>query len=242
MTRQEFSDQFDVLLNSYDIQASFGEGASRQDIVLDEYEKSVLLTQSQDDVVIDLYTGKNAYGDSFERTEELRRYLSELVSEVQLSPTRNSTGVLGMGSNSKFFTLPKDLWFITYEQVSVSDAKCEGSSALDVVPVTQDEYHKIKRNPFRGASGRRALRLDLADGVIEIVSKLTVISYYVRYLKEPKPIILVDLPTNLSIKNLSVATECELHPAIHQRILEHAVELAIKRKITGGGGAGSNNK
>jgi hypothetical protein len=230
MTRQEFSDQFDVLLNSYDIQASFGEGASRQDIVLDEYEKSVLLTQSQDDVVIDLYTGKNAYGDSFERTEELRRYLSELVSEVQLSPTRNSTGVLGMGSNSKFFTLPKDLWFITYEQVNVSDAKCEGSSTLDVVQVTQDEYHKIKRNPFRGASGRRALRLDLADGVVEIVCKYPVESYYLRYLVKVNPIILINLTDGQTINDESMAMECELPEVLHQRILERAVLMALQSR------------
>lgn len=52
MNIQEFSDQFDTLLNSYNIQAGFGEGSSKQGgITLDEYEKSVLLTQAQDNIV-----------------------------------------------------------------------------------------------------------------------------------------------------------------------------------------------
>ena len=44
---------------------------------------------------------------------------------------------------------------------------------MDVYPVTQDDYNKTKRNPFRGANDRRALRLDLSDGVIEIVCIFT---------------------------------------------------------------------
>ena len=43
MTTQEFSSTFDTLLNSYDSKAMFGEAASKEDIVLDEYEKSVLI-------------------------------------------------------------------------------------------------------------------------------------------------------------------------------------------------------
>lgn len=51
MTTSEFSNFFDTLLNSYSTQANFGESASKQDIVLDEYEKSGFLTQAQDIIV-----------------------------------------------------------------------------------------------------------------------------------------------------------------------------------------------
>jgi hypothetical protein len=44
MTIQEFSNSFDTMLNSYNSQPQFGEQANRLDIILDEYEKSVLLT------------------------------------------------------------------------------------------------------------------------------------------------------------------------------------------------------
>lgn len=51
MTNQEFSDGFSTLLNSYNTQAIFGEQSSQAEITLDEYEKSVFLTQAQDMIV-----------------------------------------------------------------------------------------------------------------------------------------------------------------------------------------------
>lgn len=241
MTIQEFSDAFDTLLNSYSTQAAFGEGVSKTDIALDEYEKSLYLTKAQEEVVLELYNGKNLSGESFEQTEELRRYLSSLISEAKLGPITNTSGrPIGMeGKNSYFFSLPDGnndnptVWFITYEAVflDTETVKCEKLSSQDVYPVTQDEYHKIKRNPFRGVNDHRALRLDLADGIVEIICKYPVKEYYIRYLKKLKPIVLINLPDDLSIYSVSEATECEIHESLHQRILEKAVRQALRDKI-----------
>lgn len=231
MTLQEFSNQFDTMLNSYAHKIGFGDQVSMADVALDEYEKSVWLTKAQEELVVSCYNGKNAFGDSFESTEELRRYLSNLVAEDSIDPITSSIGTpLGMDSKSKFFTLPDDLWFITYEDVTTSDGGCGNGGKMDVYPVTQDEYLKIKRNPFRGANNRRALRLDLADGVVEVVCKYNVTSYYIRYIRKPSPIILEDLPDNLTIEGSNCSTPCELHEALHQRILERAVRLALQSK------------
>lgn len=231
MTCEEFSDQFDVLLNAHYEKGEFGEGVGKADMALDEYEKSVLLTKAQEDLVVSLYNGKNTAGDTFEGTEEMRRYLSNLVEEATIDPIENTSGkVIGVDSKSKFFTLPNDTWYITYEAVNLSDAKCSAYSPMDVYPVTQDDYHKTRRNPFRGPNNRRALRLDLADGVVEIVSKYTVSSYYVRYLRKPSPIILVDLTGGLTIEGEKKKAECELHEGLHQRILELACRLALQRR------------
>lgn len=237
MTRKNFSESFDTLLNSFAYNAPSGEPDSKVGIVLDEYEKSLLLTQSQEQEVLSLYTGKNASREAFEATEEVRRYLSTLVKEAELSPITTSNGnFLGLESNSKFFTLPKDLWFITYESVKTDSGKCEGTTTLDVFPVRQDEYHKIRKNPFRGANDRRALRLDLSEGNIEIISKYGVNSYYVRYLRKLKPIVLINLGDEISINGVSEATDCELPEILHQRILERAVLIALRTK-----GIGMNN-
>jgi hypothetical protein len=114
--------------------------------------------------------------------------------------------------------------------VDITDGKCEGHTSLEVIPVRQDEYHRIKKNPFRGANGRRALRLDLSDGVIEIVSKYAVSQYYLRYLRKIKPIILTDLGSENSIRGISSATECELPESLHQMILERAVAAALQSR------------
>ena len=230
MTNSEFSNQFDLLVSSYRRFRDFDGKEPSDTIEFDEYEKSLFLTKTQEDLVVGLYSGRNVTGMSFEEVEELRRYLSSLVREAKLFPLTNTSGILGINSKSKFFTLPENLWFITYESVTVSDAKCEEMSTLDVLPVTQDEYARIKRNPFRGANGRRALRLDLSEGNIEIVSSLTVVEYYIRYLKKVKPIVLVDLPDDLTIEGVSGQTESELPEVLHQRILEIAVSRAMQSK------------
>ena len=231
MTREDFSNYFDTQLNSYAQTALYGNDVSKADLRVDEYEKSLFLTRAQEEVVLSLYSGKNPYNESFESTEEMRRYLSSLVKTDELNAITTSNGSpLGIDSKSKFFTLPEDLWFITYESASVSDPKCEGMSTLDVYPVRQDEYHKIKRNPFRGSNYRRALRLDLSDGIVEIVSKYNVSKYYIRYLRKLNPIILTDLSDGLDIEGISEATDCELPDILHQRILDRAVILALQSK------------
>lgn len=231
MQVNDFSSQFDVLLNYYAVSARFGSTDNPGTIELDEYEKSLLLTKSQEDLTIELYTGRNPMGTSFEETEEMRRYLSKIVKEAKLEPiTTSSDKPLGIDSNSKFFTLPADLWFITYESVWISDGKCESMKTMDVYPVTQDEYHKIKRNPFRGANSRRSLRLDLSDRVVEIVSKYTVTEYYLRYLRKLQPIVLVNLGNDQDIEGVSTVSECELPETLHQRILDRAVLLALQSR------------
>ena len=229
MTSEEFSNEFDTLLNSYSNVEAFGETPST--IEVDEYEKSVFLTKAQEEIVIDMYNGKNPFKDSFEKTEEIRRYLSNLI-KTHITSTKEE-GYIGLTKNSAFFKLPDDLWFITYESVDLKDEEleCINGNGILVMPITQDEYHRIKRNPFRSANERRALRLDLNDNIVEIVSKYNIDTYLVRYLAKPKPIILSKLPDNLSINGLSNQTECELSPVIHRTILERAVKLAIMSKV-----------
>lgn len=231
MTVEEFSNSFDTLLNSYALTPNFGEETSKQTIALDEYEKSVFLTKAQEEIVLGLYNGKNPYGDIFEGTEELRRYLSDLTAEKFLKPITNSSGTpLGLESKSKFFTLPEDLWFITMESVVVDNSKCGAETIMKVYPVKQDEYQVIRDNPFRGANDRRALRLDLSEGNVEIICKYLVSVYYIRYIKKVSPIILIDLSDGLSIEGQSKAKDCILHEALHQKILDRAVQLALQSK------------
>lgn len=231
MTNEDFSNGFDTLLNSYSTVAEFGSDTSSRDIRLDEYEKSQFLTMAQDGVITDLYNGRNPLGESFEETEQLRRYLSNLVREDLLEPIENSSGTpIGISSSSTFFSLPTDLMYITYEAVRLSSGKCDGLTNIEVVPVRQDEYHRIKKNPFRGPTDRRALRLDLADGVVEIVCKYPVASYYLRYLVKVNPIILINLSDGQTINDESMAMECELPEVLHQRILERAVLMALQSR------------
>lgn len=227
MTIEEFSNEFDVLLNSYAANNPFGTGQGLTQ--LDEYEKSVLLTEAQEFIVRDLYNGKLT-GDGFESTEEQRRNLESLVNTLEL--TSKDISKPKMSDNSEFFQLPSDVWFITYESVLLSDESlgCKNNTRVDVIPVRQDEYHSIKNNPFRGPSDKRVLRIDTGSSVIELISKYNIQSYFIKYLSKPKPIILQDITDeNLSINGETKRMGCELNTVLHRTILERAVALAIKR-------------
>lgn len=230
MKIEEFSNEFDTLLSSYSSINQFGVTNNSISIELDEYEKSVFLTNAQEEIVIDMYKGNNTLRNSFEKTEEFRRYLSNLIKTYTTS--QKEEGYTGLSSSSVFFKIPDDLMFITYESVNVNEEelKCNNTN-ITVVPVTQDEYHRIRRNPFKWSNNKRVLRLDNDSNIIELISKYTIESYLVRYLSKPTPIILTDLPDNLSINGINVKTECELNPAIHRTILERAVKMALISKL-----------
>lgn len=65
MTNEEFSNEFDTLINSNSTISLYG---MELPLEFDEYEKSVFLTKAQEEIVEGLYTGK-ILGDSFEDTE-----------------------------------------------------------------------------------------------------------------------------------------------------------------------------
>ena len=215
MTTQEFSNEFDVLYNNI---------MSNQAPGLNEYEKSVLLTQAQEALILDIYNGK-FNEDSFESTEEVSSYINTLVKQLRTTDTVKGNGI---SKDSVFYKLPDDLWFITYESVILKDDTlgCRNGQEVIVKPITQDKYYSINRNPFKMANDKRVLRL-LSENKAELISKFKIESYLIRYLSKPEPIILDDLSTyGVTINGKSGVTECKLNPAVHRILLNRAVQLA----------------
>ena len=231
MTNEEFSNGFDTLVRSYTRFRDFDNKESQDTIEFDEYEKSIFLTKAQTEMVVKLYSGKNPNGDSFESTEELRRYLESLVKTTSYSKADEVSGI-GVSASSVFFKLPSDLAFITMEQVIYSDESlgCHNGNRASVFPVTQDEYSKVKDNPFRGPTRYKVIRIDCGNQEVEIISKYKIGTYLLKYLSKPSPIILEDLPNNLTIEGVSKETECKLNSILHYKLLERAVEMALLSK------------
>ena len=98
MSNSELSDTFTTLLNSYNTQAQFGEQASKREIVLDEYEKSVLLTQAQDIIVKSYFDGRlNSQGQGFDDSTRRQVDFSSLIKVVELAPIFNKKSILYVG-------------------------------------------------------------------------------------------------------------------------------------------------
>lgn len=251
------SDEFDTLYASYAVKLSSIGGDYLE---LDEYEKSTFLTLAQDALVTELYSGKNVFKESFESTEENRRYLDSLIKDyighITVIDGRDNLvpDLYRLDANSKFIALPDDLLFIVYETLSViSEDKCDNGKTISIVPVTLDSYIKTSKNPFKGSTDRRALRIDRGfietytpdneedpKKYVEIVSKYPNFVYYCRYIKDPDPIILIDLENeDLSIKGKNKISECKLHSTLHKSIVERAVTLALSTKTRFNGSAAS---
>lgn len=218
MTCEEFSLEFDLLYNN--IMSNKAPGLS-------EYEKSLFLTQAQESIVLDIYSGK--YGDSFERTEETTSYLNQLLKQRTYNSGEFTEGNK-LDTRSVFVTLPEDIWFKTGETAYIIDDfyKCnvDGLREVMVFPVTQDTLVRTKRSPFRGPNERRILRLDSGKNQVELISNYEIHSYTVRYLSRPEPIILKELPQGLTIGGKSSPQTCLLNTAIHKAILSKAVLIA----------------
>ena len=215
MTEQEFSNEFDILYNNI---------MSNQAPGLDDYEKSVFLTQAQEEFLIGVYSGRLL--QSFEETEEIRRYLNTNIKTEVLA---SSTYEIPTSSNSKFFIAPNDLWFIVDEFAKLGDSE----KYIEVVPVTHDAFNRLRNNPFKKESKRRAIRLGQENnaGLIEVISESSIKDYTIKYISKPSPIILTDLSLysgSLEIDGQQSPKTCELNPVTHRYILKLAVELAAK--------------
>lgn len=228
MTTQEFSNTFDTLLNSFRDVKEFGKISSNQSIELDEYEKSLLLTQAQNDVVLEIYKGlDNSLG--FEKSEEAREYLKPLLVTKKLTDADVETESIGLTDSAKFYNLPTDILYITLETAVIGTSP--SLRKVKVKPIEQDKIHHVLNNPFKGATNKRVLRVDSVTDKIQaqLISILPITEYYITYLKTPSPIILTDIG-DLSIQGISEITESELqHPIVQDLILRKAVETALRR-------------
>lgn len=202
MTLEELSNEFDVIINSYD---------NSQSLIFNEYEKSIYLTKAQEYIIKDLYR-------NYEGTEELNSYLKTLIKDKTYT-IEDSTNIE--------LDYPDNFLYILKEYANINTT-CKSNNRVDVLPITQDEYNEVVENPFRGSKSK-VLRLE--ENKIKLITDLPIISYTMTYLSNPSPIILIDLPNGLTINNESKkSTTIETSESIHREILDKAVQLAIQSK------------
>jgi len=196
MTIQDFITEFDLLYNN---------ALSNSAPELNSYEKSLFLTQAQEEIVREAYDskGKNTF---FESTEAIRRRLDQLsIPKVSTynSGLNATLSALKMSTNSKFFEIDQDVWYITYERINTT------TSQLYIVPTALDQIQVLESNPFKIPNKKKAWRLDLkntvsGERIVEIITTQTPASYFYRYLKQPTPIVLSDFDTEYPGMDLSI--------------------------------------
>lgn len=252
MTRQEFSDSFDTLLSSYAHKADFGDQSSYADVDLDEYEKSIFLTQAQDNIVKSYFerTG-NSQGQGFDDSARRQVDFSSLIKVAELIK-EDSAENIKFDDRGIIYQLPRkivdgqevegttDVLFILNEKLIRT--KESQKQEYVIVPINYKEYDREMSKPYSQPLKKQAWRLfqNQASGFdikTELIPRFSVteedgatFKYRIRYVRRPSPIILEDLPEPLTIDGISDASDCELNPILHADILEEAVKLALNSK------------
>ena len=237
MTISEFSDQFDLLYNNI---------TSNQAPGLSEYEKSVFLTKAEKEIVKN-YFSPNSAGNTlkqgFDDSAKRQADFSVLMKTGNCSQV--STNIPSkIDDRSTVWNYPNDV-FIVVNEVAYTSHTTEDDppkkiidKRLQVIPLRYDEYTRLMSKPYKRPLKNQVWRLINSGSVssstatkkVEIISHAadTITDYSVRYVRTPKPIILINLTDDgLSIDGKSTqSTECEIDPILHEDILQRAVELA----------------
>lgn len=217
MSPTEFSDRFEVLYNNLLSNAAPG---------LDEYEKSVLLTKAQLEIVKNYFSpGGNKYREGFDDSAKRQHDFSTLIKTAVLARVQNESP---FDHRSTSYALPTDLLFIIGETIQV------GMTAKQVIPISFDEYTRLMSKPYKRPLKSQAWRLVTQPSpVVELVTSLEDESkektYRIRYVKMPRPIIVADIHDineDLFIYGEHEPSSGSLPESMHEEVLQRAIELA----------------
>ena len=218
MNHIEFSNEFDVLYNNIMSNAAPG---------LNEYEKSVFLTKSQEEIVKNHFNPNgNKYKEGLDDSPKRQIDFSELIKVAEGVLT--DTPPITFDNRAKVYNLPEDTFIIINESIETN------KGTRQIVPISYNDYSRLMSRPYKEPIKYQAWRIittSINDITVELIanSNETIQKYKVRYIRKPAPIITADLSSeygDITINGINTISECELNPIIHQEILQRAVELA----------------
>lgn len=159
MTLEEFSTEFDVLYNSITSNAAPG---------FNDYEKSVLLTLAQEELIKSYFVANNnTTGVGLDGSQKRHYDFSTLIKVKTLNNIINSiltTGVdvplFNKDANNRFI-VPNDVFLVLNEYLTVKN------NSYTVFPISYDSYNLLMSKPFPYPNKRQAWRLDSSiDGEV----------------------------------------------------------------------------
>lgn len=284
MTSLEFSNSFDIRYNNI---------MSNQSPGLDEYEKSVVLTAAELELVKNYFNPKGnkyqeGYDDSakrqydFSTITEIKRYTKGFshynqvgletteddINEINFREILQYTGDLqdyiGMDKVSVFpmrtrdinvhrykYTLPNDFMYFISEEAEL-ERLINGKKVYRNAIVTPIDYNQLTvlrgstyKFPVQNECWRVLNKREITtDAEILTPYASEIVNYAMRYVRKPKPIILINIGNVYGTTidgewgeglpdDVSDAQVCELPEAMHDEIVQRAVEIAKATYRTG---------
>lgn len=152
MTLEEFSTEFDVLYNSITSNAAPG---------FNDYEKSVLLTLAQEELIKSYFVANNnTTGVGLDGSQKRHYDFSTLIKVKTLNNIIDSILTTGMDvpvfnkDANNIFLVPNDVFLVLNEYLTVKN------NSYTVFPISYDSYNLLMSKPFPYPNKRQAWRLD----------------------------------------------------------------------------------
>ena len=179
---------------------------------VDEYVKSLRLTEAQSDIVTQVLS-------SYEYGDQLRHVLEPLLIPAEVGVNDITGPTTGRGCNEFSFNLyERDILAIVYERFGT----------VPVIPLDYNDIHMTLTNPFRKPNPKINYRNSTKD-------KFTIFSngdkaiYSYIYCKEPDPIILEDYTgTDLTVGGEQALKTSVLPDHVVLKVIELAAQKIVK--------------
>lgn len=153
MTTQELSNQFDILYNN----------ASNSAPGLDEYEKSVILTKAEKDLVRDYFNSRTVKtGEGFDDSQKRQYDFSTLLRTVKLE--LKSLLLIGFDGYQKDFNIfdNRSLIYVAPPDffLSINESIIDNNNRrYSVLPISYSEYNRLMLKPYGYPLKRQAWRI-----------------------------------------------------------------------------------
>lgn len=259
MNSIEFSNEFDLIYNNV---------MSNQAAPIDECEKSMLLSKAQEEIVYNHFNPKgNKYQEGFDDSAkrqydfstiiETKLYISGSVNELNFREIQGNDSIFSMDNSDLNIhrykmTLPSNFLLFINEECSLQRF-IHGNTVsrnASVTPINFGELTKARGDTYKFPVATECWRVynninKTTEPEIELLAPYasTIQLYKARYVRKPKPIVLVNLTQyGVSIDgvngselpfDVSNAEVCELPKSIHREIVQRAVEIAKASYRTG---------
>ena len=214
MTKEEMSNEFDILYNQVN---------SNQAPGVDEYEKSIFLTKAQDDIIRMYFDPRgNKFQEGFDGSQKRQYDFSTIITNGVLDRVPSTYSPYDPRAIS--FKFPEN-FFLSINESIVEEREDREDIVYQIIPISYYDYGRLMQKPYQYPPKRSVWRLITENTAItsgngsdsqtnedvdpngpnrssnnnsticEIIGRFVnpdSIEYRMRYVKKPLPILLED--------------------------------------------------
>lgn len=235
---QQVSLEFDILYNNI---------TSNQAPGLNVYEKSLFLTKAQDELIKNYFLAShNTHQEGYLGTSKREYDFSNLI----VTETYNNDDKVSdvpqyyyNKNNSVLYKYPKDAFLTLNEQLVWQKDIGNGLykyTMYQIVPIDYQMLQTLMKKPYKLPLKGQAWKLlhysKQEDKYVEFIgnfsNKTDEVTYQIRYVKHPKPIIVARLSQipkasgTYTIKGDSEESKGSVPPEMMEEVIQRAVEIA----------------